>query len=166
VTTIVLSDGSAADLRPITPGDARAMRELHSRMSARTRYLRFFTPYPHLQPAHLRRFVTVDHHDREALVVAAGPRIVAVGRYERVAPGSPDAEVALVVEDAYQRRGAGSALLTHLAAAARANGITRFVGLVLPENRALLRLIDASGYQVRRRFADGLVHVGFPLPDA
>jgi GNAT superfamily N-acetyltransferase len=71
-------------------------------------------------------------------VALSGTRVVAVGRYERLSPpeGTSEAEVALVIEDAHQGRGIGSLLLRHLAFAARANGIERFAGLVLPETPA------------------------------
>lgn len=146
-------------LRPIRPDDAAGLIGLHARMSEHTRYLRFFTPCPRIPRELLHRFVNVDHHSREAFVSLSGTRIVAVGRYERLSPS--EAEVALVVEDAFQGRGVGRALLAHLALAARANGIERFVGTVLPENTGVLRW--ARGYPVERRFADGLISLGFPL---
>jgi acyl-CoA synthetase (NDP forming)/GNAT superfamily N-acetyltransferase len=160
---VLLSDGSAVHLRQIHPEDAAAIVELHSRMSDRTRYLRYFSPYPRIPERDLERFVNVDHHDREAFVTVSGPRITAVGRYERLGPDSPDAEVAFVVEDALQGRGIGSVLLEHLAEAARAVGISRFVAEVLPENGGMLRVFSDFGYQVQRRYADGVVHLSFPI---
>jgi acyl-CoA synthetase (NDP forming)/GNAT superfamily N-acetyltransferase len=160
---VLLSDGSAAHLRQIRPDDAPAIVELHSRMSDRTRYLRYFSPYPRIPERDLARFVNVDHHDREAFVVVAGSRIMAVGRYERLGPDSPEAEVAFVVEDAHQGRGIGSVLLEHLAEAARANGIIAFVAEVLPQNGNMLRVFSDFGYQVHRKYADGVVHLGFPI---
>ncbi|MFF5293247.1 bifunctional acetate--CoA ligase family protein/GNAT family N-acetyltransferase [Paractinoplanes globisporus] len=160
---VLLSDGSAAHLRQIRPEDAPAIVEFHSRMSERTRYLRYFSPYPRIPERDLERFVNVDHHDREAYVVVSGPRIMAVGRYERLGHDSPEAEVAFVVEDAHQGRGIGSVLLEHLADAARENGITRFVAEVLPENGGMLRVFSDFGYQIQRRYADGVVHLEFPI---
>ncbi|GLY21300.1 bifunctional GNAT family N-acetyltransferase/acetate--CoA ligase family protein [Micromonospora sp. NBRC 101691] len=160
---VLLSDGTTVQLRPIHPDDAPGIVAMHSRFSERTRYLRYFSPYPRIPERDLHRFVYVDHHDREAFVVLAGDRIVAVGRYERLGPGSPDAEVAFVVEDAYQGRGIGSVLLEHLADAARRAGITSFVAEVLPANGAMLRVFADFGYQVQRQFADGVVHLSFPI---
>ena len=160
---VLLTDGSAAHLRQIRPGDAPAIVEFHSRMSDRTRYLRYFSPYPRIPERDLERFVNVDHRDREAYVVVSGPRIIAVGRYERFGPDAPEAEVAFVVEDAHQGRGIGSVLLEHLAEAAREFGITRFVAEVLPENGGMLRVFSDFGYQIQRRYADGVVHLEFPI---
>jgi acyl-CoA synthetase (NDP forming)/GNAT superfamily N-acetyltransferase len=160
---VLLSDGSTVHLRPIRPADAPAIVDFHSRMSDRTRYLRYFSPYPRIPERDLERFVNVDHADREAFVTVAGDRITAVGRYERLGPDSPDAEVAFVVEDAHQGRGIGSVLMEHLAEAARANGISRFVAEVLPQNGGMLRVFSDFGYQVQRRYSDGVVHLSFPI---
>ncbi|HZN17101.1 MAG TPA: GNAT family N-acetyltransferase [Micromonosporaceae bacterium] len=160
---VLLADGATVHLRPVQPDDADAMVALHSRFSQRTRYLRYFSPYPRIPPRDLVRFVEVDHWDREAFVAELDDRLIAVGRYERLGAGAPDAEVAFVVEDAHQGRGVGSALLEHLAAAALEVGITRFVAEVLPENAPMLRVFADAGYQVRREYADGVVHLDFPI---
>ncbi|GIF98016.1 GNAT family N-acetyltransferase [Catellatospora citrea] len=160
---VLLADGTTVHLRQITPQDADAVVAMHSRFSERTRYLRYFSPYPRIPARDLHRFVNVDHLDREAFVVAAGDRLVAVGRYERLGASSHEAEVAFVVEDAYQGRGVGSVLLEHLAAAAAEAGITRFVAEVLPENGAMLRVFTDAGYEVTRRYADGVVTLTFPV---
>jgi acyl-CoA synthetase (NDP forming)/GNAT superfamily N-acetyltransferase len=160
---VLLSDGMAVHLRQIRPEDAPGIVAMHSRFSERTRYLRYFSPYPRIPERDLQRFVNVDHDSREAFVVSSGDRILAVGRYERLGPDAADAEVAFVVEDAYQGRGIGSVLLEHLAAAARDAGITRFVAEVLPENGAMLRVFADAGYQVQREYADGVVHLTFPI---
>ncbi|RGC70153.1 Acetyltransferase Pat [Micromonospora sp. MW-13] len=160
---VLLSDGTTVGLRPIRPDDAPGIVAMHARFSERTRYLRYFSPYPRIPERDLRRFVHVDHRDREAFVVLAGERIVAVGRYERLGPQGPEAEVAFVVEDAYQGRGIGSVLLEHLADAARRAGIVHFVAEVLPANGAMLRVFADFGYQVQRQFADGVVHLSFPI---
>ncbi|MEO3777335.1 GNAT family N-acetyltransferase [Micromonospora sp. B11E3] len=160
---VLLSDGSTVQLRPIGPDDAPGIVAMHARFSERTRYLRYFSPYPRIPDRDLERFVNVDHRDREAFVVLAGGRIVAVGRYERLGPQAPEAEVAFVVEDAYQGRGIGSVLLEHLADAARRAGIVHFVAEVLPTNGAMQRVFADFGYQVQRQYADGVVHLNFPI---
>ncbi|WBB72140.1 GNAT family N-acetyltransferase [Micromonospora sp. WMMD1128] len=160
---VLLSDGTTVQLRQIRADDATAIVAMHARFSERTRYLRYFSPYPRIPERDLKRFVTVDHRDREAFVVLAGERIVAVGRYERLGPASPEAEVAFVVEDAYQGRGIGSVLLEHLADAAGRHGIAHFVAEVLPANGTMLRVFADFGYQVQRQYADGVVHLSFPI---
>ncbi len=160
---VLLSDGTGVHLRPIQPADAEKIVALHSRFSDRTRYLRYFSPYPRIPERDLIRFTTVDHHDREAIVVVHGEQLIAVGRYDRLGPGAGDAEVAFVVEDAFQGRGIGSILLEHLAASAQRDGLTRFVAEVLPANGAMLRVFADAGFQVARQYEDGVVHLEFPI---
>ncbi|HCT81462.1 MAG TPA: GNAT family N-acetyltransferase [Micromonosporaceae bacterium] len=160
---VLLSDGTTVHLRQIDPSDAEAVVAMHGRFSERTRYMRYFSPYPRIPARDLERFVNVDHVSREALVVSSGSNLVGVGRYERLGPGATDAEVAFVVEDAYQGRGVGSVLLEHLAAAAREVGIERFVAEVLPANATMLRVFTDTGFEVTRRYADGVVHLTFPV---
>ncbi|MGH3715175.1 MAG: GNAT family N-acetyltransferase [Micromonosporaceae bacterium] len=160
---VVLADGAVAHLRPIRPADASALVALHSRFSERTRYLRYFSPYPRIPQRDLNRFVTVDHHDREALVVEVGDDLIGVGRFDRLA--AEEAEIAFVVEDAYQGRGVGSVLLEHLAAAAAEEGIHRFVAETLPENRTMQRVLADAGYALERSYRDGVMHHSLELTD-
>ncbi|TLW92233.1 GNAT family N-acetyltransferase [Saccharomonospora piscinae] len=158
---VVLADGRPVHLRPIVPTDADRIVALHARLSERTRYLRYFGAYPRIPARDLRRFTTVDHHDRVAFVTLLGDDIVAVGRYERLSESS--AEVAFVVDDAHQGRGLGSILLEHLAAAASECGLRRFVAEVLAENAAMTRVFRDAGYQVSRAFEEGLLHLEFDI---
>ena len=133
---VVASDGATAHLRPITAADADDVVAFHSQLSERTRYYRYFSPYPTIPQRDLQRFVEVDHRDTVALVVTLGDEIIAIGRYVRLSDAdAPSAEVAFVVRDDHQGRGLGSILLEHLAAAAQEVGISRFVAEVLAENR-------------------------------
>ncbi|SES48560.1 bifunctional GNAT family N-acetyltransferase/acetate--CoA ligase family protein [Actinokineospora terrae] len=159
---VVLSDGGTVHLRPIVPSDAEALRAFHGRLSERTRYFRYFGPYPMIPDKDLARFSTVDHHDRVAFVALLGDDIVAVGRYERL-PGGDSAEVAFVVQDGHQGRGLGSILLEHLAAAARERGVGRFEAEVLAENAQMVRVFRDAGYQVSRAFDEGVLHLEFAV---
>ncbi|MFD1146274.1 bifunctional acetate--CoA ligase family protein/GNAT family N-acetyltransferase [Saccharothrix hoggarensis] len=159
---VVLSDGGTVHLRPITPDDAEKLLAFHGRLSERTRYYRYFGPYPRMPKRDVERFSTVDHADRVAFTALLGDDIVAVGRYDRLGEGS-SAEVAFVVEDAHQGRGLGSILLEHLAAAARERGLSRFTAEVLAENGQMVRIFRDAGYSVSRAFEEGVVHLEFDI---
>ncbi|SDC97074.1 bifunctional acetate--CoA ligase family protein/GNAT family N-acetyltransferase [Rhodococcus tukisamuensis] len=165
VVDVLATDGGAVHLRPITPADADRLIAFHAKLSERTRYLRYFGPYPTMSNRDLVRFTTVDHHNRVAFVAVLGDEIIAVGRYERlleVGDGN-SAEVAFVVADAHQGRGLGSILLEHLAAAAAENGLTMFVAEVLAENRSMLSVFREAGYQVSRSFDGGVLRLEFAI---
>jgi hypothetical protein len=48
---IVLRDGSTVHVRPARPSDARAMKLLLTRLSDRSRWLRFFSAFPNVPKA-------------------------------------------------------------------------------------------------------------------
>ncbi len=158
---IVLADGSTAHLRPITPDDGEALQAFHRHQSPESTYLRFFAAMPRLSDADARHFTHVDHVDRVALVATVGDDLIGVGRYDRTDPRT--AEVAFNVADAHQGRGLGSALLEHLGAAARENGVHRFVAEVLPQNRRMLGVFRDAGYEVEHAFEDGVVSLSFDI---
>ena len=158
---VVLRDGGTAHLRPIVPADATALARMHETQSPESVYLRFFAPLPRLPKRDLERFVNVDHRDRVALVMLVGDDIIGVGRFDKISDTS--AEVAFNIADAHQGRGIGSILLEHLAAAAREYGIRKFTAEVLPQNRSMLQVFQAAGYEVARGFDDGVVAVNFDL---
>ena len=158
---IPLRDGSAAHLRPITPGDADALQTFHRGQSERSRYFRFFAAKPELSPSDLETFTQVDNVNRVAFIVEISGALVAVARYDRVGP--TEAEVAFNVADSLQGRGLGSILLEHLAAAALENGITTFVAEVLPQNKQMLSVFADAGFDVRRTYDDGVFQVDFAI---
>jgi acyl-CoA synthetase (NDP forming)/RimJ/RimL family protein N-acetyltransferase len=159
---VVVSDGGVVHVRPIRPEDADALVAFHATLSDRTRYLRYFGPYPRITERDLHRFTHVDHHRRVALVAVLGEDLIGVGRYDRIGERA-DAEVAFVVADAQQGRGIGTVLLEHLAAAARERGIQRFVAEVLAENSRMVRVFTDAGYSAQYRYESGVVELTFPI---
>lgn len=159
---VVLADGHTAHLRPIRSSDAGALRSLWSRLSDESIYLRFFSPVPRPSERQLQMLATVDYVDRMAIVAELGSELLGVARYDRRV-NVTDAEVAFVVADEHQGRGIGTALLEHLAATGRANGIHRFVAETLPENRRMLTVFRAAGWTVDSEFGNGVVEVSFPI---
>ncbi|MGX1772771.1 bifunctional acetate--CoA ligase family protein/GNAT family N-acetyltransferase [Nocardia brasiliensis] len=161
---VLASDGGVVRLRPITPDDAERLQEFHGALSDRTRYLRYFGPYPRISPKDLYRTTHVDYHDRVGLVLVLGTAIVAVGRYELLdRVGRRSAEVAFVVADEHQGRGLGSILLEHLAGAAAENKIETFVAEVLAENTTMVTVFRDAGYQVERSRDGSVLHLEFAI---
>ncbi|MDQ1293085.1 MAG: hypothetical protein QG608_966 [Actinomycetota bacterium] len=158
---VVLRDGSTAHLRPIRPEDADRIVRFHAGQSPESILFRFFVSMPRLSARDVRRFTHVDHVDRVALVCTVGEEIIGIARYDRVRPRT--AEVAFNVSDAHRGRGLGSVLLEHLAAAARENGVRRFVAEVMPENRRMLSVFRDAGYEIRTGLDDGVISLGFDL---
>ncbi|MDP1569906.1 MAG: GNAT family N-acetyltransferase [Vicinamibacterales bacterium] len=152
----ILRDGTAARIRPIRPDDEPLLVEFHRYLSDRTVFLRYF----HLtkldqrvKHERLARLCTVDPATEAALVVerddaAGAPAIIAVGRLTRP-NAAGDAEVALLVSDAYQGQGLGKELMRRLEVHARRIGVRRIVGEILSENDSMLAVARRTGFTVR-----------------
>src|SRR2546421_2914393 len=123
-----LASGTEVVIRPMRADDGDRLRAAYERLSAQTKYRRFLAPKPSLSKADVRYLVEVDGSSHVALVATAADdpeRIVAVGRFVRLAEDPQTAEVAIVVGDRFQGEGLGSELLERLAEAARRSGIDR-----------------------------------------
>jgi acetyl coenzyme A synthetase (ADP forming)-like protein len=164
-TEVLLKDGSRILLRPIRKDDVERWLEFISRLSHRTKYLRFHS-VPKLGREDAIRFCSVDYDNAFAFVaeVLRDRRrdIIAIGRYYRI-PYKPLAEVALVIEDAYQGKGIGTKLMEWLANVARDNGITMFEASVLAENREMMNVFKDYGFHVTSKREEGEYRVTFPI---
>jgi RimJ/RimL family protein N-acetyltransferase len=149
-------------IRPIAVEDAPALTRFHSRLSPDTTYLRFFSPHPRLSPEELTRFTTVDHLEREALIAELEGEIIGVARYDML-PSGEAAEVAFVVEDAWQGHGIGPELMSRLTERARASGVRHFVADTLAMNHRMLRVFRRSGMETGRSCDGTVVHVELSL---
>lgn len=156
-------DGRIVRLRPVGPGDADALRDLHRAISDDSLYLRFFG---------LSRSAAMDYVDRLVtpqdgrLTVAAwlADRLVAVASCERT--DASTAEVALLVADDCHRLGIGTLMLEHLAARARAHGLRRFTAEILAQNELALRTLRDLGLGMSTTWESGTALVEMDLrPD-
>ncbi|MFE9931961.1 GNAT family N-acetyltransferase [Streptomyces sp. NPDC005533] len=167
---VVLRDGGTARIRPITTEDAGRLVSFYEQVSDESKYYRFFAPYPRLSDRDVRRFTHHDYVDRVGLAATIGEEFIGTVRYDRIGPdGRPasapadEAEVAFLVQDAHQGRGVASALLEHIGAVARERGIRRFAAEVLPANTKMIKVFTDVGYQQKRSFEDGSVHLTLDL---
>jgi GNAT superfamily N-acetyltransferase len=150
-----------------------ALRVFLTGLSLQTRYLRFFAGVLPVTPAFLGRMtggVTARGELVDALVVtgpdAAGPVIGhGMATDTRDDAGQPVTELGVVVADAHQGHGAGSALIRALAARAQARGATTVLMEVLAENRVMLALVGHyfPGARYTRSGPYVSVHVQLPM---
>jgi acetyltransferase len=155
VSTARMKNGATVLIRPIRPEDEPAMAKFHESLSERSVYLRFF----HMEKlssrvAHnrLMRKCFIDYDREMALIVEYknpqnGDReMIAVGRLTRM-PGTREAEVAVLVTDAFQHCGLGSELLGRLIQVGRDEKLERITATTLPENMAMRNLMARHGFQ-------------------
>jgi GNAT superfamily N-acetyltransferase len=119
----------------VEPEDGERVRRLFERLSPQTVYRRFFTLFPTPPLDVLRHLTIVDHLDHESLAVLDGDEIVALASWDRPAHDAAEAELAVLVEDAWQHRGLGRALMRMLTAEAARHGITVLNATVLSDNQ-------------------------------
>ncbi|HTT91193.1 MAG TPA: GNAT family N-acetyltransferase, partial [Acidimicrobiales bacterium] len=110
---VVLTDGSTARVRPVSPADIAEIKALHARLSKETVRLRYFGAHPRLPEDELARLVEEEGPDHLTLVAERGGQLVGIAQYDRI-PGSDVAEVAFVIDDAHQGFGIGTLLLEYL----------------------------------------------------
>jgi RimJ/RimL family protein N-acetyltransferase len=156
-------------IRPITPADAAALSEAHSRLSPETVRRRYLAAKPRLSDRELRYLTEVDGIDHVAFV-ALDPederRIVAVARFVRAADEPRSAEAAIVVADELQGQGLGRRMGTVLADSAREHGIDRFTATLLTDNEAAHRLFVAISQRLTHTRAGSVEELVAELPDA
>ena len=152
-----LADGRLVRLRPLQADDATRLIDLCKRLSPSTLRRRFLSSVVRCDPLEAQRLAAVDQVQRVALVAvpdpADDPPIVAVGRFH--GDGSEQAELALLVDDAYQHVGLGRLLLSHLVREAVQRRLRVLAGHVLYDNTPMLRLLRTSGQPLEVRWDSG-----------
>ena len=156
--TRTFKNGTTVRFRAIRPSDEEEMRRLFYRFSDEAVYYRYFSPIRSMPHREMQTYVNVDCAVALSVVGITGPpgdeRIIAEARYVRD-HFQPTADVAFVVDDAFQRTGIGSFLLDLLVRLARERGVHTFTADVLAVNRGMMTVFERSGLPMDARFMDG-----------
>ena len=162
---VILRDGSTLRLRPPRAEDADALLEFFRALSERSLYLRFHG-LPSLGTQLVEPLLEPDWQEWGALLGMlaenGAERVVAIASYVRLRDPVL-AEAAFAVADEHQGHGVGTRLLEQLAERASEVGIERFVAEVLPDNRNMLGVFEAVGFELTRELERGVVEVQFPI---
>jgi len=165
-----MPDGLQVGLRPIHPDDRDALMEGFRSLSADSRYHRFLTPMSRLSDRQARYLTELDQVNHFAWGIgirdAEGEiRGIGVARYVRDTNDEGAAEVAVAITDPYQGLGLGSLLVRALAVVASAHGVERLVGVMLGDNRAMVRIFEGIGAGFENA-GPGLLKADAPLQTA
>ncbi|GAA5127839.1 GNAT family N-acetyltransferase [Pseudonocardia adelaidensis] len=165
---LLLRDGSEVRLRAAEPADGPLVAALHARCSPASRRSRYLDPAPRLQPEELAALLgpsaspTALH---AALAVTAdGGSAVGIANLdpEPDVPGA--ARAAVLVEDGWQGRGLGTALLRRLAEVAAELGLAELVGCARPDDVGITRLLRRAGLRPAAEILGTEVRLRAPLP--
>jgi len=167
-----LKDGTPVHVRTLRPRDRILLAQGFQRLSSQSRRFRFLAPLRRLTSSQLAVLTDVDQVNHVAIGAQDTGRVgrpgVAVARFIRSEMDPTAAEFALTVVDEYQHRGLGTLLLELLLEAARKMGVRTLRGYVLPDNIAMIRLLDRMGASWSRAWGEVLaaelpVHAPVPL---
>ena len=163
-TQIARTPCHAAEIRRAEPSDLVALGEFFAGLSARTRSRRFFAPVT--PTSAMLRHLSGGTGNVEAVLATAGGGIVghAMAADRAGSDGDSITEIGVVVADAWQGRGVGSALVRALLASAQARGITFLTMDVLPGNRQVLAMILSHWAEAGIEYAQDCVTVHVRLP--
>jgi GNAT superfamily N-acetyltransferase len=130
-----------AAIRPARSADLAALRDFFAGLSAQTRYLRFVAPVTP-SPA-LLHLLSGGTGTTCAVVAIRGDVIIGHAMAaDRADPrGARMIDIGVVVADAWQGQGVGSALVRALITKAQARGVTSVAMDVLPSNHQVLAMI-------------------------
>jgi len=159
---VLLKDGSTLRLRPPRAADEAALISFFEGLSPDSRYLRFHGARL-IDRDTVAGALETDWQSRGSLLAElvgddGDLRPVALATYVRLHDPAR-AEVAFAVADEMHGRGIGTRLLERLAAHASACGIDQFVAEVLPQNVAMLRVLDDAGFKTSRTLDGGVIEV-------
>jgi GNAT superfamily N-acetyltransferase len=144
--TVLLTAGEELTVRTATRADVPEIVAMHARCGPRTRRRRYLTGTPRPADAELRRMVN-RRAGHTLLALRPDGAVVAMGN---LVWDGDTGEVALLVEDAWQRRGVGAALLGRLLRAAASGGVETCYALTETTNTAMIRLLRRHGAAVER----------------
>ena len=163
---LALPRGGRIRIRPIVPEDRDLLMWGFDQMSEESRYRRFMG-LKKLSDKDLDYLTTVDYVNHFAWVAFAHDEPhepgVGVARYVRSKTDPEEAEAAVTVLDDWHHRGIGTLLLEALAAVALENGIRRFTGFVLVDNRPMLELLKGLGARLSTD-SPGVERMALELP--
>jgi GNAT superfamily N-acetyltransferase len=133
---------TAVRIRSATPADRPAVTEMLARCSEATRLQRFLEP----QRSFPERYLTealAGQADHLALVAATPTAVVALASCRATAGATAD--LAVLVEDAWQRQGIGTCLLNGLLDHADRNGLRTLKATMRPEQDWIMWALRAFG---------------------
>lgn len=142
-------------LRLVQDRDEPLLKEFLYSVSDESLYHRFFTSKKKRLQERIDKFITADR-TKEVSILATikndedTEKIVGIGQYF-LEEASPNAEIALIVQDEYQSLGIGTELVKCLFGIGKRKGICDFTAEVLAESTIRLHLFEKLGFEVSKR---------------
>ena len=154
--------GVEVRFRAIKPSDEEAMRRLFYRFSDEAVFYRYFSPIKAMPHAKMQEYVNVDFSQALSIVGLAGNTgegdIIAEARFVRD-KNRPCAELAFVVDEAYQGIGIATYLLKRLMQLAKKRGFKGFIADVLATNKGMMKVFEKGGLPIKAKLEYGIYNL-------
>lgn len=164
--TQTFKDGLVVRFRAIRPSDVDEMRRLFYRFSDQSVYYRYFSPIKTMPYSKMQEYVNIDYHNTMSIVGLIGEpgsgKIIAEARYVKH-PDRPYADVAFVVDEAFQGKGIATYLLLSLIKIAKDRGLEGFTADVLATNMSMLKVFEKAPYPVKAVLDSGIYELTIPF---
>jgi acetyltransferase len=144
-----LADGTKLMLRHIAAADAAREQAFVHGLSAESSYLRFHGTIKDLSRKDLKKFTEPDSRNAVALIVLHsgenGEEEIGVARYV-IDPDRMNCEFAIVVADAWQKRGIGTRLMKALISHLQVSGVKQISGSVIKRNSTMRKFMKEMDF--------------------
>jgi len=148
--TWTLADGEKLTLRHIVPADAAKEQAFVHGLSPESSYRRFHGTIKDLSEKELKGFTELDARNAVAMVVLRngekGEEEIGVARYV-IDPDRANCEFAIVVGDAWRKRGIGARLMNALIEHLQVSGVKQITGSVLKSNSSMRKFVKQMGFE-------------------
>ena len=152
--SLIMRDGTTAEIRPAEPTDVPMMQQFIDRLSPESRRHRFFSENPPpadsiaalchcLNPCSQFTLIVTRVWDGRAHIIAAGSYWVRDGQ---------TAEVAMAVDDRFHGKGLGTLLLERLALVAVRHSFTHLWAVTHVDNLAMREVFRESGFTAHETY--------------
>ncbi|MFE8992174.1 GNAT family N-acetyltransferase [Streptomyces collinus] len=158
---LTLAEGSDITVRRADTRDLEAARAMHERCSARTLKLRYHGPVGDAD-RYLNHLLS-PRYGRTLAVQTASGRVVGLGH---LLWDGDETEVALIVEDTWQRRGVGAELLSRLVALAVEAGCSSVYAVTQASNTGMVAAMRGLGLPLDYQVEEGTLVITARLGEA
>ncbi len=160
--------GTTIRFRAIKPSDEESMRRFFYRCSDEIIFYRFFYSIKTMSHDKMQEYVNVDYSKEISIIGLTGSsddeQIIAEARFVKDERTSY-ADVAFLIEEAYQGIGVGSYMLNLLISLAREQEIKGFSAEVLSDNHPMLKVFEKANLPLDARLENGVYKLQMHFKD-
>ncbi len=159
--TVRTASGASVIVRLARTADAVALVDMHKRCNTATLFARYHTGMRRLPDGWAHRLLQPPRG--HTLLACTGTTVIGFAQLITSADQPRSAELSLLVEDTWQRKGIGTALLAGINGLARGCGVSELVGLCLPDKRGAERTAARLGLATDIRVETGMTRLSITV---